>query len=136
MKVKLGKAIEIVQEHHPYAWAWEFKDLALWVKWFNHQHLLLCITVDGKAIIGLLMFRTVMKPEDGIDNSLNYDPEGSVVFIDFVYAPTEEIRRGLAILAIKRIGRRDTIAWQRHGTLRSYSASRFVLHTLKEKTHA
>src|SRR3977135_3295394 len=118
MKISLDKAIELIRYEHPYAWAWELEDLCQWVAWFNKEHLLLCATWDGKTIGGLIMVRTVMKAEDGINNSLNYDPEGPVIFVDFIYAPTNEIKRGLVVQAIHRIVRRDLVAFQRNGTLR------------------
>jgi hypothetical protein len=132
-EVGLQDLVDCIVENHPYAWTWQTEELIGWIQFYCREGLIIANTVDGKKIDGLVMFRTVMKPEDGCGNDLNYDPEGSVVFIDFTYGPTAEIRRGLIVSVIQRIGRRETVAWERRGVLRVYSASHFVLRSLKNE---
>jgi len=132
--VGLQDLVDCIVENHPYAWTWKPEVLRGWICFFAREGTLMVITKRGRKIDGLVMFRLVMKPEDGCGNSLNFDPEGSVIFVDFVYAPSAEIMRGLVISAIQRIGRRETVAWERRGVLRVYRASQFVCHTLKEGT--
>jgi hypothetical protein len=131
-EVGLQDLVDCIVENHPYAWAWEAKDLRNWIGFFAENGLIIANTVDGEKIAGLVMFRLVMKPEDGCDNNLTYDPEGPVVFLDFTYGPSAEIRRGLIVSVLQRVGRRETVAWQRRGVLRVYPVTRFVCHSLKK----
>jgi hypothetical protein len=131
-EVGLQDLVDCIVENHPYAWTWQAEELNAWIGWYAKNGLIIANTVEGKKIDGLVMFRLVMKPKDGCGNNLNYDPEGSVVFLDFTYGPSAEIRRGLIVSVIQRVGRRETVAWERRGVLRVYSGKRFVMHNLKE----
>lgn len=98
------------------------------------QGLCLAVSERGENIDGLLLLRTLMQPTDGCGNTLKYDPEGSVAYVDFVFARHQRAMRGLVTAAIRRVGARPWVAWERRGELKTYLAARFVRHALKGET--
>jgi hypothetical protein len=132
--MKLRDVVTTIQKHYPYDWPrHDVETTARWANWYNDKAFLLCVTMTGKRIEGLALVRPVMKPIDGIANDYTFDHEGSCLFVDYLYARSEIVLRGLIIYATHRFGRRDVFAWQRHGRLRVYDARRVVLRILKER---
>ena len=81
---------------------------------FQNNDFLWGLTGDKQKIDGLVLFRTVMTPEEGADESkINYDPEGNVIWVDFLYATSRNAMKGLWVLAINRVGERGFVAWER-----------------------
>ncbi len=131
--MKIGDVVRSLCKHYPHDWPREDRDtVCRWVNWYNDKGFLLCVTFDG-SLSGYALVRPVMKPADGVANDYTFDYEGSCIFVDFLYACSNEILRGLIIYAIHRFGRRDKFAWQRHGRLRVYDARTVILKLLKEK---
>ena len=126
--------LDVIQDHYPYPWAKDRQLVLGWVIWFIKQRYAICVSDDHETISGLGLFRPVMRPEDGAIPYVS-DPEGSVIYCDFLYAAHNRAMRCLIIEGTRRFGARATAAWMRRGELRCYSAQRFVHHVLKENHH-
>jgi hypothetical protein len=130
--LSLGKIVEVVSAKHPYAKTWEPELLAGWVAAFMREELIICASENGRDIEGIAMFRLVMNAEDAVVDDYHFDPEGACIFLDFLCGETPEMRLGLGIAVIERIGKRPQIAWERRGILRVYRTERVVEHLLKK----
>lgn len=128
----LGKIVDFLLEHHPHAKEWPPENLASWASAFLRQELIICSSDDGRHITGMVMFRLVMDPEDGVRDHYSFDPEGACVFLDFT-AGTPAVRSELIVSVIRRVGARPLVAWERRGSLRVYDSERFVRHNLKKE---
>jgi hypothetical protein len=132
--VTMDSVLDVIQDNYPYPWAKDRQLVLNWMIWFIKNRYAICVSDDRETISGLGLFRPVMRPEDGITN-YRHDPEGSIIYCDFLYAAHDRAMRGLIIECIHRFGVRPTAAWTRRGELRSYPAQRFVHHVLKENHH-
>jgi hypothetical protein len=132
--VTMDSVLDVIQDHYPYPWAKDRQLVLSWVIWFIKQRYAICVSDDRETISGLGLFRPVMRPKDGATH-YRHDPEGSVIYCDFIYAAHDRAMRGLIIECIHRFGSRAEVAWTRREELRSYSAHRFVQHVLKENHH-
>ena len=132
--LSLGKVVEFVCDKHPYAGKWAPETVSIWVSIFIRNGWAICTTTEDGAINGLVMYRLVMHPEDGIEYHYAFDPEGACVFLDFT-AGTSEVRSGLIQAVLHRVGMRPLVAWERRERLRVYSSERFLRHNLKKETH-
>jgi hypothetical protein len=91
---------------------WDAKTFRDWLQWHcDHQLLLKAIDLDG-SIAGVLIIRTVMKPQDA-NQFYAYDPEGDVAYVELAIAKRLEVFRALALAGLKRFGERPWIAWKR-----------------------
>lgn len=91
---------------------WDRQTFLDWLQWHaDHQLLLKAIDFDG-SIAGVMIIRTVMKPEDA-NEEYTYDPEGSVAFIELAIASKPRVLEILTLAAIEQFGLRDWIAWRR-----------------------
>jgi len=132
--ITMDAVLDVIQDHYPYPWAKDRQLVLNWVIWFIKNRFAICVSDDNERISGLGLFRPVMRAKDG-ENPYCFDPEGSVIYCDFLYAAHDRAMRGLIIEGIYRFGARATAAWMRRGELRSYPAQRFVYHVLKENHH-
>ena len=124
--VFIDQIVEFVRSNHPYAGHWSQTISQDWIAFFMVNDLIAIVSEDGDTIDGLVLFRTVMTPEEGADESqMNYDPEGNVVWIDFCYATSKDAMAALGICVIHRIGERGTIAWARGQKLSVWSVKHF-----------
>lgn len=83
-----------------------------WLQWFaDHQLLLKAIDFDG-TIAGVIIVRTVMKPQDAND-TYAYDPEGNVAYIELAIGSRPKVLQILTLAALEQFGQRDWIAWKR-----------------------
>jgi len=130
--ITMDSVLDVIQDHYPYPWAKDRQLVLNWVIWFIKNRFAVCVSDDQETISGLGLFRPVMRPEDGEETHYRFDPEGSVIYCDFLYAAHNRAMRGIVIEAIHRFGQRATVAWMRCGELRSYPARQFVHHVLKE----
>jgi hypothetical protein len=128
----MDAVLDVIQDHYPYPWAKDRQLVLDWVIWFIKNRFAICVSDDHETISGLALFRPVMRPKDGA-TIRKYDPEGSVIYCDFLYAAHRRAMAGLIIEGTNRFGARATAAWMRRGRLRSYPAQLFVNHILKEK---
>lgn len=145
MTASLHDVTGILQKHYPYPWARDYNRVASWLAWYHGNGLLFCVTEDGHRISGIALLRPVNKPEDGVNHCYATNPDGPCIYVDFTFALSKEVRRGLVILAINRFGRkRKLVAWERRsikdridpGTtsrLRTYPVTKFIRHTLEER---
>jgi hypothetical protein len=132
--VTMDSVLDVIQDYYPYPWAKDRQLVLNWVIWFIKNRFAVCVSDDQETISGLALFRPVMRPKDG-ETHYRFDPEGSVIYCDFLYAAHDRAMRGLIVEGTHRFGARTTAAWTRRGELRSYPAQRFVYHILKENHH-
>src|SRR4030095_15880296 len=129
--VTMDEVLDVIQRHYPYPWAKDRQLVLNWVIWFIKRRYAICVSDDRKTISGLGLFRPVMRPEDGVAH-FRHDPEGSVIYCDFLFAAHNRAMRGLVIEAIHRFGQRATVASMREGKLHVHPAQRFIHRVLKE----
>jgi hypothetical protein len=132
--ITFDDVVDLVQGHYPYPWAKNRSIVFDWLVWFVTKRFAICVTEDHETIAGLGLFRPVMRPEDG-HTAYRYDPEGPVIYCDFLYAANNEAMRGIVVEAVHRFGTRTTVAAMRDGKLHSHPAHRFIRRVLKEKHH-
>lgn len=91
---------------------WERQGFLDWLQWHaDHELLLKAIDFDG-SIAGVLIIRTVMKPQDA-DVDFACDPEGSIAYVELAIADKPGVIQALGLAALKRFGQRGWIAWKR-----------------------
>lgn len=83
-----------------------------WLAWNIHSGFVIRAIDDDETTVGVGIIRPVMKAEDAAD-PFEYDPEGSVLFIDLIVClhPAAMIAIGMGVL--QRFGERQTVAWNR-----------------------
>lgn len=91
---------------------WDASRFRDWLQWHaDHQLLFKAIDFDD-SIAGVLIIRTVMKPQDA-NEFYAYDPEGNVAYVELAIANRPGVLPALVDAALKRFGMRDWIAWKR-----------------------
>lgn len=134
-QMSIDKIIQLVTETHPYARGWKRSVTADWIAFFMVNGFIAAVSEGGPEIDGLCLFRPVITPADGADNThLSYDPEGSTIWIDYCYSNSKRAMRGLGLCVLHRLGHRPYIAWERRGQLTVWPAKHFEQRILpKEK---
>lgn len=132
--VTMDSVLDVIQRHYPYPWAKDRNLVLAWVIWFIKNRYSICVSDDNETISGLALLRPVMRPEDG-ETHYVHDPEGSVIYCDFIYVAHNRAMRGLVVEGVHRFGVRTTLAAMRDGKLHCHSAQRFIHRVLKENHH-
>lgn len=91
---------------------WDRQTFLDWLQWHADHDLLLKAIDFGENIAGVLIIRTVMKPEDA-NEDYAYDPEGSVAYVELAIGSEPGVIQALALAALEQFGLRDWIAWKR-----------------------
>jgi hypothetical protein len=101
----------ILKHHEPYR-QWDRDIFDAWLGWHIHNGFVIRALDDDSTTVGVGIIRPVMKAEDASDH-YEYDPEGSVLFIDLLIClhPAAMMAIGLGVL--QRFGQRETVAWKR-----------------------
>ena len=133
--ITMDQVVDVIQDHYPYPWAKDRQLVFNWLVWFIKHRFAICVSDDNERISGLGMFRPVMRPEDGEEAHYRFDPEGSVIYCDFMYAAHNRAMRGIVVEAIHRFGMRTTVAALREGKLHVHPTERFIRRVLKENHH-
>lgn len=97
---------QFIREHH------EWPRNPEWLGWHLSNGFVMRALGDDGTIAGVAIVRPVMKPEDAQD-CYEFDPEGSVLFIDLIICKAPLAMQALGFAVLKRFGMRETVAWKR-----------------------
>lgn len=83
-----------------------------WLAWNIHNGFVIRAIDDDESTVGIGIVRPVMKADDAAD-PFEYDPEGSVLFIDLLICLHPAAMAAIGLGVLQRYGERQTVAWKR-----------------------
>lgn len=101
----------ILKHYEPYR-KWDRNIFNGWLGWHCHNGFTIRAVNDDNETVGVVIIRPVMKVEDVADH-YEFDPEGSVLFIDLLICTSSVAMQALGCGVLKRFGMRKTVAWKR-----------------------
>lgn len=122
----------ILKHHEPYR-MWNRENFDGWLAWNIHNGFVIRAVNDNDETVGVGIVRPVMKEEDATDR-YEFDPEGSVLFIDLLLCLHPSAMQAIGFGVLQRFGMRETVAWRRdpYYVTKSHSAARLRRHLFRK----
>lgn len=101
----------ILKHYEPYR-KWDRDIFNGWLAWQIHNGFVIRALADDETTVGVGIVRPVMKAENA-DDHYEFDPEGSVLFIDLLICLHPAAMPAIGLGVLQRFGQRQTVAWKR-----------------------
>jgi len=104
-----------------------------WLGWHVHNGFVIRALDDNENTVGVGIVRPVMSADDAND-FYEFDPEGSVLFIDLLICEHPSAMQAIGLGVLQRFGMREWVAWKRPPfyVVKIHSAARLRRHLFRK----